>query len=204
MRNAGLAVSMHSDAPFPLTPPLSLSEREHTSSVGGYSLSSEHFPALRRVPPLPKGLPLPTSPPVVSQSQRDCVLQPRVASSELPWERGVQKASNPNGVAASSDDWRPQPRWGWRLLVQFTQGSSLLATLGFETESLWDSSARRCDLWGMLSPKGEGWGEGEHNRQLHGSGLVLSGPRAFFAASPTKPPGRTGMSARQHLCACST
>src|SRR6266581_5572139 len=34
---------------------------------------------------------------------------------------------------------RPQPRWGWISLARFSQGSSFLATLGFETESLWDS-----------------------------------------------------------------
>src|SRR6266478_5300626 len=42
---------------------------------------------------------------------------------------------------------KPQPRRGWKISVQFTQGSengqsgSDLATLGFESESLWDSSA---------------------------------------------------------------
>ena len=30
-------------------------------------------------------------------------------------------------------------RWGWGLAAQFTQGSSRLATLGFEPESRWDS-----------------------------------------------------------------
>ena len=32
-----------------------------------------------------------------------------------------------------------QPRWGWDLVAPMTQGSSFLATLGFEAESLWDS-----------------------------------------------------------------
>ena len=72
------------------------------------------------------------------ESQRDSGLKPRVASSELPWDKGAQQASNPNGVAASGEDWRPQPRGGWRLLVQFTQGSSLLATLGWRAQSLRD------------------------------------------------------------------
>jgi hypothetical protein len=72
------------------------------------------------------------------ESQRDSVSKPRVASRELPWEKGVHTAANPNGVAASSEDRRPQPRWGWRHLAQFTQGSSLLATLGWRTQSLWD------------------------------------------------------------------
>ena len=34
---------------------------------------------------------------------------------------------------------RPQPRWGWDSLPTFSQGSSCLATLGWRTESLWDS-----------------------------------------------------------------
>jgi len=37
-------------------------------------------------------------------------------------------------------DW-PQPRCGWKFLRTLTQGSSCLATLGFGTESLWDSKA---------------------------------------------------------------
>lgn len=32
-----------------------------------------------------------------------------------------------------------QPRWGWDQIALSTQGSSFLATLGFETESRWDS-----------------------------------------------------------------
>ena len=32
-------------------------------------------------------------------------------------------------------------RWGWYLPTPFTQGSSRLATLGFEPESRWDSPA---------------------------------------------------------------
>src|SRR5260370_37293434 len=34
---------------------------------------------------------------------------------------------------------RTQPRWGWLVPRRWTQGSSLLATLGFVVESLWDS-----------------------------------------------------------------
>ncbi len=32
-----------------------------------------------------------------------------------------------------------QPRWGWDQIALMTQGSSFLATLGFGTESRWDS-----------------------------------------------------------------
>ncbi len=38
---------------------------------------------------------------------------------------------------------RPQPRWGCDSPAAFSQGSSCLATLGFELESLWDSHRRR-------------------------------------------------------------
>ena len=52
------------------------------------------------------------------QSQRDCVLQPRVAeSARLPWV-GVRAIFNP---------------------TRFSPGSSRLATLGLGAESLWDS-----------------------------------------------------------------
>src|SRR6266849_1219313 len=75
------------------------------------------------------------------QSRRDCAPQPRDARNELPWEivcaglqpqRGCSRVGNP----------RPQPRWGWLDPMRWTQGSSFLATLGFESESLWDSRNR--------------------------------------------------------------
>jgi len=81
-----------------------------------------------------------TERPMALQSQRDCVLQPRVAeSARLPWEDG-SLAVNPNGVAASGEARWSQPLWGRGLRTIFTQGSSRLATLGFGAESLWDSS----------------------------------------------------------------
>jgi hypothetical protein len=43
---------------------------------------------------------------------------------------------NPNGVADTAPRPKPQPRW--RLVAQFTQGSSRLATLGWRTQSRWD------------------------------------------------------------------
>src|SRR5258707_5378010 len=56
-----------------------------------------------------------------------------------PWSR-----LNPNGVVSPPDRWRvaecePQPRWGCCVPTILSQGSSSLATLGFEAESLWDS-----------------------------------------------------------------
>ena len=70
------------------------------------------------------------------QSQRDCVLQPRVARHELPWENepGIH---NPNGVAAQRCDDDTTPL-GLKIVWLPTQGSSCLATLGYVAESLWD------------------------------------------------------------------
>ena len=73
----------------------------------------------------------------VVQSQRDCVLQPRVARHELPWVSRFQ-IINPDGVASSrTPAATPSGLTGFATI---TQGSSCLATLGFEPESRWDSS----------------------------------------------------------------
>ena len=37
----------------------------------------------------------------IGESQRDSVLQPRVATQELPWVTGEINPPNPNGVVAS-------------------------------------------------------------------------------------------------------
>ena len=71
------------------------------------------------------------------QSQRDCVLQPRVASSELPWV-SVRAILNPNGVVPAPCHRATTPL-GLAATTRFSQGSSCLATLGFGAESLWDS-----------------------------------------------------------------
>ncbi len=77
------------------------------------------------------------------QSQRDCVLQPRVARNELPWVTvTVGKISNPNGVA-SFDSRRAATPLGLCAIGTHSQGSSFLATLGFVPESRWDSPKRR-------------------------------------------------------------
>src|SRR6266566_6170310 len=78
------------------------------------------------------------------QSRRDCVLQPRVARNELPWEI-VPRYANPERVAAAvcGTEHRNTGRNPFRVgpsLRLPTQGSSFLATLGFVPESLWDSS----------------------------------------------------------------
>ena len=76
--------------------------------------------------------------------------------------KGSPQRSTPTGLWPPSRHALPQPRWGWRLLAQLTQGSSLLATLGFETEPLWDSPARptftRATTWATRTRGGPGGG----------------------------------------------
>jgi hypothetical protein len=72
------------------------------------------------------------------QSQRDWVRQPRVARHELPWG-GIRTVFNPNGVA-SPNPLRTATPLGLFDFCRVSQGSSCLANLGFEPESLWDSS----------------------------------------------------------------
>ena len=82
----------------------------------------------------------------VLQSQRDCVLQPKVARDELPWERPL-RSNTPNGVVAHSLEGDTTPV-GLKFFWTDTQGGSSLATLGFEPESRWDSR-RRFDAWSL-------------------------------------------------------
>ena len=79
------------------------------------------------------------------KSQRDCVLQPRVARNELPWDQFSAEGSTPKGLRL------PMQCVGATLSglaiprETTTQGSSvraglaILATLGFGAESLWAS-----------------------------------------------------------------
>ena len=71
-------------------------------------------------------------------SQRDKVIQPRVARNELPWVP-AHMDSNPNGVVSLLRRPAATPV-GLFAFGHVSQGSSFLATLGFEPESLWDSS----------------------------------------------------------------
>ena len=64
----------------------------------------------------------------VGESQRDSIIQPRVATKELPWEADKQ-SPNPNGVAAHSIS-RDATPLGLKIFRTVTQGSSFLATLG--------------------------------------------------------------------------
>ena len=119
-----------------------------------------YFPVARLIPPhpcpLPWGCAFPTSFPFPAQSRRDCVLQPRVASRELPWVHWASRRQPQRGCGFKRGPEAATPL-GLAAAASLSQGSSRLATLGFETESLWDSPGRRCELWGMLGP----WGEGE-------------------------------------------
>ena len=67
----------------------------------------------------------------ILQSQRDCVLQPRVAGGEV---------FNPNGVVSRFHKKAAAPL-GLLPGVADSQGSSFFATLGWEPESLWDSTS---------------------------------------------------------------
>jgi len=64
--------------------------------------------------------------------------------SGLPWVNGFP-VINPNGVAALGcpDAGNRNPVWVVIFSRRLTQGGSFLATLGFEPESLWDSSQTR-------------------------------------------------------------
>jgi hypothetical protein len=60
--------------------------------------------------------------------------------------KGTRARSTPTGLRRLRGERRPQPRWGWHLPTQFTQGSSRLATLGWRTQSLrdWGREQRTC------------------------------------------------------------
>src|SRR2546428_267974 len=78
------------------------------------------------------------------QSQRDCVLQPRVARNELPWEI-VPRCTNPERVAGlpclQEQGNTGRNPFGVDSAPRLpTQGGSFLATLGCVPESLRDSS----------------------------------------------------------------
>jgi len=76
------------------------------------------------------------------QSQRDCVLQPRVARNELPWGivpgyttlKGLSLCRSLRTRNSSCNPFRVESTPPSR-----SQGSSFHATLSFVTESLWDS-----------------------------------------------------------------
>jgi hypothetical protein len=84
------------------------------------------------------------------ESQRDSGLQPRVARNELPWVAVVEDF-NPNGVVSPFLRQAATPL-GLCARARVPQGSSFLATLGYETQSLWDCRYRRTIArWRVLS-----------------------------------------------------
>ena len=72
------------------------------------------------------------------QSQRDWVLQPSVARNELPWVRNARLALTLKGLRplGAPMEHRCNPFGVGARLGRISQGSSSLATLGFEVESL--------------------------------------------------------------------
>jgi hypothetical protein len=157
------------DGLFPLTPAISpqerASRRQRLSEFEALRLAARPWAIL----PLPWGCAFPTSFPFPAQSRRDCVLQPRVASRELPWVNWASRLQPQRGCGFKRGPEAATPL-GLAAADSLSQGSSRLATLGFETESLWDSPGPRCELWGMLSPRRDGRGEGKRDagmRQTH-------------------------------------
>src|SRR5258707_15793 len=95
---------------------------------------------------LPNRLDLEAAPYTYLQSQRDCVLQPRVASNELPWGKWSNGITTPTGLRVGRWCWsRPCGRnpvglRGCFAVAVCPRVARKLATLGFEPESLWDSA----------------------------------------------------------------
>ncbi len=77
---------------------------------------------------------------------------PGLRACELPWDI-VQTASLPQRGCGGARHPRAQPRWDWFVLTSWTQGSSLLATLGFVAGSLRDSRDSSPETWVMMSRK---------------------------------------------------
>ena len=118
-----------------------------------------------------------------SLSQRDYIIQPRVARHELPWEREVKRGYPERVGSKTNADGRfpiVEDRVRTALdatpseLESFawaTQGSSFLATLGYRMQSLRDSCSRRAPtgrrgLWLRLGRAAAPW------FQLHRSGWM--------------------------------
>ncbi len=76
----------------------------------------------------------------IEQSQGDCVLQPWVARNELPWVSRRKSRQPQRGCGRVHRVAATTPLGLKKFQTPFTQGGSFLATLGFEPESLWDSS----------------------------------------------------------------
>ena len=94
-----------------------------------------------------------------SLSQRDYIIQPRVARHELPWEREVKRGYPERvGSKTNADGRFPIVEDPLRTALdatpselesfaRATQGSSFLATLGYRIQSLRDSCSRDGADW---------------------------------------------------------
>ncbi len=96
-------------------------------------------------------------------------------AGELPWDI-VQTASQPQRGCGRARHPRTQSRWGWFVLTRWTQGSSLLATLGFVAESFQDSHDCLPEMWVVMNRKerdGEGRGRGHFLTHTRRSSLIF-------------------------------
>ena len=119
-----------------------------------------------------------------SESQRDSVPKPRVARYALPWEMVPPNDQPQRGcvllleshsyrllhftscfAASSVLTGMTQPRWGWEVKLIVSQGSAARATLGFGTESRWDSCERVARNYGILG--GIFWYSSERTRSFN-------------------------------------
>src|SRR5207245_3715285 len=66
-------------------------------------------------------------------------LSPGLRVGELPWVHGVQNVLQPQRGCGSFRTTRHNSVGVGKTFSRLTQGSSFVATLGFEPESLWDS-----------------------------------------------------------------
>ena len=140
-RSKGIAARERTSPPADFGWRISGSDGLRSSCLcGSFALATVEPIRLRDGGRSPPQRPLPyetTETPVVRQSQRDCVLQPRVAeSARLPWV-SVRADFNPTGVVSPLRHRATPPLAD---TTRFSQGSSRLATLGLGAESLWDSA----------------------------------------------------------------
>ena len=99
--------------------------------------------AARRSCALPTSFQFATQP-RFSLSQRDYASKPRVGHPRqrlsLPWVT-IPFRNNPNGVAPRTPTNDATPSALKMFFGEYSQGSSCLTTLGFKTESRWDTNA---------------------------------------------------------------
>jgi hypothetical protein len=87
----------------------------------------------------------------IFESQRDSVLQPKVATPELPWVHVPPKRPTPTGlwpirIGSSAHDSGDNPVGVENGFQRLTQGSSFLATAGLMVSSHWDWPLRSRNL----------------------------------------------------------